>query len=1304
MSGANNFNAGNFKNVEYITNVVKAEQQQKNVITFLRRDGAVFSMGVNNAGQLGTGYSIDENNPYPVSGGAVGTTYLTGALDLADGNAHAVALLKDHTAISWGENTHGQLGDGSTVNSANLAPIYVKNADNSDILKNVVNISAGGNASGALVVPGAGVDVSDQGDDYYLTWGENTTAQQGDGTTTDRLLPGRVSQGDARNFGAQVTDPDYAGMLNNVMVFDGWGTGLAAQTDGKVYGWNTDTSGLPRQVGVNGDYYSLDFAGASGVYEGGAVVTGIEELYIPSKTVVLTSSQSLVLEELQLYVEHGFNLIYDSHKCVLPLDKLDEVTYQSSDTEIATVSRTGNHFVVTPTGNRYGRLVISLAYGDYKTNFEVQVLPDAPAHDADLEIKTAPMAKAGVRGSIALRSDGTVWTWGTLLLSHAGLLASKTASDPKLPIDVSIANLFYDTTANREYPHPVDFGDLEEGEHFVAVDVGYNHYMALTNLGHVYTWGSNEYGQLGIGTWNSEYTDWVTTCNPTIYRYKNTTDTLTPQKVAIEGVTAIAAGAYHSVVLKEDGSVWAWGLNTEGQVGACRIGNFMGSQSYSCTHSGYSEYGGYWSHGHSGTVYYRVANTGALYTSPTRVSGPDYSYINHSGNSYLGHIIRIEAMGNNTVAVRADGQAYIWGDGSYKQLTVDKDVSCVPVVVQSDRTWLDQYGAANTKLIDVIGMTVGANGAPQDLNYALANELPGVEAHGVALNKNGEVFTWGSVAAGALGDGVTTENRKEPKQVPLNGKAVQITAGGQFTMVRTAADEIYAWGANTYGQLGIDSADASAAVPTLVVAGDNPAKADSFALGTTMDGGENYAVFTAQDGTIYIMGHNGVGKYNYNSNDPLIQADIRRPDRYGYNEAKIYLWYKTDEKGDLVKQDNQHIVAQGQTFLIPVNELYEEHQDQYNLLNVSQRGKVDHADALVINASDASVATAEITGGNIVITAKWPGWTTVQYYNTVTQYTGSIQVMVTEVSDAVPAAVAAPQVVSFTGGVSMALKADGTVWSWGTSPAQISGVSDVVDIAGGQDTALALTKDGAVYTINLNNRTAAATTLKNIGTIAAGREFGIAVDRTTGEVYSWRNGAATKVENGLSASTTQDFKNSIYVSNIVEVSAGDGFVLLRRVDGALFTYGTNADRQLGTGYTIGGVNYNYIVNESHPTPVSGGENGHVYLDNALSIATGEAHSVAMVSDKASTNDANHKVMAWGRNISGQLGTGTASPNSPYPVYAKGSDNSDLTYATQIYAGGNTSGAVVVPAGMANDPYYGQLLLWEIGRASCRERV
>jgi alpha-tubulin suppressor-like RCC1 family protein len=74
----------------------------------LRGDGTVWAWGFNNVGQLGDGTTTPRSTAGQVSG-------LTGATALAAGNSHSVVLRGDGTAWAWGVNASGQLGDGTTT-------------------------------------------------------------------------------------------------------------------------------------------------------------------------------------------------------------------------------------------------------------------------------------------------------------------------------------------------------------------------------------------------------------------------------------------------------------------------------------------------------------------------------------------------------------------------------------------------------------------------------------------------------------------------------------------------------------------------------------------------------------------------------------------------------------------------------------------------------------------------------------------------------------------------------------------------------------------------------------------------------------------------------------------------------------------------------------------------------------------------------------------------------------------------------------------------------------------------------------
>jgi uncharacterized repeat protein (TIGR01451 family) len=130
-------------------------------------DGGVLAWGQNTYGQLGDGTTTQRNRPVAVALPA-GTTVTA----VAAGWEHSLALTSDGGVLAWGDNRYGQLGDGT--NTSSTTPVAVALPAGTT----VTAIAAGYEHSLALT-PGGSV----------LAWGRNTFGQLGDGTTTDRNTP-----------------------------------------------------------------------------------------------------------------------------------------------------------------------------------------------------------------------------------------------------------------------------------------------------------------------------------------------------------------------------------------------------------------------------------------------------------------------------------------------------------------------------------------------------------------------------------------------------------------------------------------------------------------------------------------------------------------------------------------------------------------------------------------------------------------------------------------------------------------------------------------------------------------------------------------------------------------------------------------------------------------------------------------------------------------------------------------------------------------------------------------------------------
>jgi alpha-tubulin suppressor-like RCC1 family protein len=292
---------------------------------------------------------------------------------------------------------------------------------------------------------------------------------------------------------------------------------------------------------------------------------------------------------------------------------------------------------------------------------------------------------AGSAHTVALKSDGTVWTWG---VNTFGQLGNGTTTQSTIPVQVLQVSGFAGAAS-------VAAG----GYHSVAVKL---------SDGTVWAWGNNSKGQLGNGT---------TTGSPTPVQVSQ----VSGLAGVFTGVTTVAAGGYHSVARKSDGTVWAWGFNFYGQLGNGTYGNNASS------------------------------------STPVQV--------------LLTGVTSVAAGFNHTVALKDDGTVWAWGDNGYGQLgTGSTTQSLIPVQV--------------TGLTGVIAVATGYN-------------------HTVALKDDGTVWAWGDNGYGQLGTGSTTQSTIPVQVTGLTGTFIAIAAGVGHTVALKSDKTVWTWGNNGSGQLGV---------------------------------------------------------------------------------------------------------------------------------------------------------------------------------------------------------------------------------------------------------------------------------------------------------------------------------------------------------------------------------------------------------------------------------------------------------------------------------------------------------------------
>lgn len=192
--------------------------------------------------------------------------------------------------------------------------------------------------------------------------------------------------------------------------------------------------------------------------------------------------------------------------------------------------------------------------GNGTFNYTDNIRAAVPVMYLGNQLSNIKAVAAGLFASMALTEDGHVLVWGQQDLSSTQINSSMGSPSPTF-VQYSGGGLL---------------------SNVIAIAAGSYHFLALLNDGTVVAWGNNNQGQFGIGVPGNG--------GGTIdgrFPYTVLTAAATP----LTNIKAIAAGSFHNLALDEIGRVYAWGLNTDGQLG---IENAIGISTFAIpTHTTY---------------------------------------------------------------------------------------------------------------------------------------------------------------------------------------------------------------------------------------------------------------------------------------------------------------------------------------------------------------------------------------------------------------------------------------------------------------------------------------------------------------------------------------------------------------------------------------------------------------------------------------------------------------------------------------------------------------------------------------------
>jgi len=333
----------------------------------------------------------------------------------------------------------------------------------------------------------------------------------------------------------------------------------------------------------------------------------------------------------------------------------------------------------------------------------------------------------------------------------------------------------------------------------VNAAIAANTWPPAYNDANLYTWGHNNYGQLGIG---------------------NTSNRSSPSQVGALANWLVVAGCYgFTNAIKNNGTLWAWGRNNFGQLGLGNTTSYSSPVQVGALTS--------WSTVSAGGRYHTVAikTDGTLWSWGQGTGGKLGlgNTTNYSSPKQVGALTnwsKVNCGLDHCLAIKTDGTLWSWGVNSQGQLGLGAGAGY--------KSSPNQVGA----------LTTWSNLAP-------------LGTASIVSKTDGTLWAWGNNTSGQLGLGNTT-TYSSPKQVGALTTWLNASAGcyAQHTMYTKTDGTLWAWGAGTLGALGLGNTTSYS----------SPKQVGALTSWLTVAGGAYYSTAVKTDGTVWSWGYNFYGQ------------------------------------------------------------------------------------------------------------------------------------------------------------------------------------------------------------------------------------------------------------------------------------------------------------------------------------------------------------------------------------------------------------------------------------------------------------